>query len=118
MALTNNDWAGAFQVVRSNNALVPNYASRQFMEFSVNLSKLGLDPVTLIGGDICGTPFNRIVVKTRASASFTAELKDFVAPTDLFLAPRVIATTQTPFICDTGSVAEIHVTNPVSTSVY
>src|SRR6185436_18491502 len=32
--------------------------------------------------------------------------------------PRVIATTQTPFICDTGSVAEIHVTNPVSTSVY
>ncbi|MEO5647263.1 MAG: T9SS type A sorting domain-containing protein, partial [Chitinophagaceae bacterium] len=73
----------------------------------------------LLGGDVCGTPFNRIVVKTRASASFTAELKDFVAPTDLFLAPRAIAMTESPFICNDGSgVAEIHVTNPVSTSVY
>lgn len=113
-----NTWAGPFRLVLQDNSLQTNYAKDQFMEFSVNLSKLGLDPVTLIGGDICGTPFNRIVVKTRASSSFTAELKDFVAPTDLFLAPRVIATTQTPFICDTGSIAEIHVTNPVSTSVY
>ncbi|HUM65463.1 MAG TPA: T9SS type A sorting domain-containing protein, partial [Chitinophagaceae bacterium] len=88
-------------------------------EFSVNLTKLGLDPVTLLGGDICGTPFNRIIIKTRASASFTAELKDFVAPTDLFLAPRAIALTETPFICDDGTnIAEIFVSNPLPTSFY
>ncbi len=114
----NNTWAGPFRLILQDNSLAINYARDQFMEFSVNLSKLGLDPVTLIGGDICGTPFNRIVVKTRASASFTAELKDFVAPTDLFLAPRVLIETQTPSICDTGSIAQIYVTNPVVTSVY
>lgn len=113
-----NTWAGPFRLILQDNTLATNYAKDQFMEFSVNLSKLGLDPVTLLGGDICGTPFNRIVVKTRASASFTAELKDFVAPTDLFLAPRAQVETQTPYICDTGSVAQIYVTNPVPTSVY
>jgi Secretion system C-terminal sorting domain len=113
-----NTWAGPFRIVLQNNSLAINYAKDQFMEFSVNLSKLGLDPVGLLGGDICGTPFNRIVVKTRASSSFTAELKDFVAPTDLFLAPRVQITTQTPMICDTGSIAQIYVTNPIATSVY
>src|SRR6185436_2275284 len=66
-----NTWAGPFRIVLQDNSLAVNYARDQFMEFSVNLSKLGLDPVGLLGGDICGTPFNRIVVKTRASASFT-----------------------------------------------
>ncbi len=125
----NNSWAGPFGLVLQDNSLSfinpapasttnSKYIANQFIEFSVNLSKLGLDPVTLLGGDVCGTPFNRIVVKTRASASFTAELKDFVAPTDLFLAPRADITTQTPYICDTGSVAQIYITNPVATSVY
>jgi len=122
-------WAGPFGLVLQNNTLQftnPGPASRtnsryvadQFIEFSVNLTKLGLDPVTLLGGDVCGTPFNRIVVKTRASASFTAELKDFVAPTDLFLAPRALASSETPVLCDEGGVAEIYVSNPVATSFY
>jgi hypothetical protein len=114
----NNTWAGPFRVVLQNNSLAINYARDQFMEFGVNLSKLGLDPAGMIGGDICGTPFNRIVVKTRSSASFTSELKDFVAPTDLFLAPRAEVETQTPYICDTGGVSNIYVRNPVLTSVY
>ena len=126
----NNAWAGPFGLVLQDNSLAytnpgpasttnSKYIANQFIEFSVNLTKLGLDPVTLLGGDICGTPFNRIIIKTRASASFTAELKDFVAPTDLFLAPRAIALTETPYICDDGTnIAEIHVTNPLPTSFY
>ena len=125
----NNSWAGPFGLVLQNNSLAftnpgpasysnSKYTADQFIEFSVNLTKLGLDPVTLLGGDVCGTPFNRIVVKTRASASFTAELKDFVAPTDLFLAPRALALSETPALCTQGGIAEIHVTNPVATSVY
>ena len=114
----NNTWTGPFRAVLQNNTLVTNYARDQFMELGVNLSKLGLDPAGMIGGDICGTPFNRIVVKTRSSASFTSELKDFVAPTDLFLAPRAEVETQTPYICDTGSISNIYVRNPVLTSVY
>lgn len=115
---SNNTWAGPFRLILQDNSLVTNYSRDQFMELSVNLSKLGLDPAGMIGGDICGTPFNRIVVKTRSSASFTAELKDFVAPTDLFLAPRVEVFTETPYICDTVGVARIDVVNPVPTSYY
>lgn len=115
---SNNTWAGPFRGVLQNNTLITNYTRDQFMELGVNLSKLGLDPAGMIGGDICGTPFNRIVVKTRSSASFTSELKDFVAPTDLFLAPRAEVETQTPYLCDTGSISNIYVRNPVLTSVY
>jgi hypothetical protein len=39
--------------------------------FQLTCQKLGLDPVSLLGGDVCGSPFNRLVVKTRASSSFT-----------------------------------------------
>ena len=52
-----------------------NTLRNQFIEFSVNLTKLGLDPVTTFGTDVCGTPFNRLVVKTRASASFHGRIK-------------------------------------------
>jgi len=94
------------------------YIANQFIEFSVNLTKLGLDPVTTFGTDVCGTPFNRLVVKTRASASFTAELKDFVAPIDLFLAPRAQALADVPIFCGAFGVSHIEVQNPSLSSVY
>ena len=116
----NNTWAGPFQLVLQNNAMAVNYAKDQFMEFSVNLSKLGLDPVSLLGGDVCGSPFNKLVVKTRASASFTSELKDFVAPIDLFLAPRAKINAELPVFCGMADtiVSDIYVSNPHPTSVY
>lgn len=125
----NNTWAGPFGLVLQDNSLAftnpgpattsnSKYIADQFIEFSVNLTKLGLDPVSLLGGDVCGSPFNRVVVKTRASASFTAELKDFVAPTDLFLAPRAIADADVPIFCNDTSTSNIFVTNPHPTSLY
>jgi hypothetical protein len=116
----NNTWAGPFQLVLQDNSMAVNYGKDQFMEFSVNLSKLGLDPVSLLGGDVCGSPFNKLVVKTRASSSFTAELKDFVAPIDLFLAPRANITPELPFFCGMSDTitSDIYVTNPHPTSVY
>ena len=114
----NNTWGGPFQIVLQNNALATTYTAAQFMEFSVNLTKLGLDPVTTFGGDICGSPFNRILVKTRTSASFTSALKDFVGPTDLFLANRVVAAADVPLFCGTIGVSNIVVQNPTGSSVY
>jgi hypothetical protein len=114
----NNTWGGPFGIVLQNNVLATNYAGGQFVEFSVNLTKLGLDPVNLMGGNVCGMPFRRMLVKTRASSSFTAELKDFVGPFDLFLAPRVKVQTGTPALCDTGSIAQISITNPTPSGVY
>jgi len=118
MQCGNNEWPGAFNLILQDNSMVTKYSANQFMEFSVNLTKLGLDPVTAFGTDVCGTPFNRIVVKTRASESFTAELKDFVAPIDLFLAPRVDVLANVPILCATRSVSDITVQNPSGSSYY
>ena len=116
----NNTWAGPFQLVLQDNSLAVNYTKDQFMEFSVNLSKLGLDPVSLLGGDVCGTPFNRLVVKTRASSSFTSELKDFIAPINLFLAPRANLAAEVPIFCGMADTitSVIAVQNPHPSSVY
>ncbi len=44
--------------------MVADYQDKQFMEFAVNLSKLGLDPLVNVG-DPCKMPFRRILVKSR-----------------------------------------------------
>ena len=115
----NNTWAGPFSLIRSDNSVVTNYTTNQFMEFSVNLTKIGLDPVNLLGGNSCGMPFRRILVKSRASTSFSAELKDFVGPFDFFLAPRAQTAADITFFCGANyGISNMQVTNPVSTSVY
>ena len=110
-------WAGAFQLVRGDNSLVPDYIAKQFMEFSVNLSKLGLDPY-ITSNDICGMPFRKILIKSRSSTSFTSELKDFVGPFDFFRAPRAEAAAVIPFFCGRIGVTDINVTNVLTTSIY
>jgi len=113
----NNTWAGPFSLVRQDNSVVANYQARQFMEFSVNLSKLGLDPY-ITSSDPCGMPFRRILIKSRASTSFTSELKDFVGPFDFFRAPRANAAAVIPLFCGSSGVTDINVTNPLVTSLY
>lgn len=114
----NNTWGGPFAIVLGNNSLVSNYIARQYMEFGVNLTKLGLDPVTLLGGSACGMPFRRILVKTRSATSFTAELKDFVGPFDLFLPSQAEATADFPWLCGSQGISTLTVTNPIPTSYY
>ena len=113
-----NTWAGPFKFINSSNAVVDTYDARQFMEFSVNLSLLGLDPITLLGGDACGLPFRRILVKTRSSTSFSSELKDFIGPFDFFKTPPVEALTDVPLYCGPLGVSELKVMNPLPSSVY
>ncbi|HEY0677310.1 MAG TPA: T9SS type A sorting domain-containing protein [Chitinophagaceae bacterium] len=113
-----NTWAGPFALIRDDNSLVTNYLAGQFMEFSVNLTKLGLDPVTLLGGNACGMPFRRVLVKSRASTSFTAELKDFVGPFDFFIAPRAAAAADIYLYCGIYGVSNLSVTNAVPSSIY
>lgn len=111
-------WAGPFNLVRGDNQVVTDYTPGQFMEFSVNLTKLGLDPVTLLGGDNCAMPFRRVLVKSRASTSFTAALKDFVGPFDFFLAPKAMIDADTTSLCGLIGISQINVINPVLTSTY
>jgi Secretion system C-terminal sorting domain len=113
----NGVWPGPFSLIRTDNSLVATYIARQYMEFSVNLSKLGLDPA-YISTNGCGTPFRRALIKTRASTSFTAELKDFVAPFRMFDFPYPNAVAQMPIFCGEIGVSDISVVNPSSTSTY
>jgi hypothetical protein len=113
----NNTWAGPFSLVRVDNSVVANYTADQFLEFSVNLSKLGLDPLVSVG-DPCSMPFRRILVKSRSSASFSAELKDFVGPFDFFRAPMAAATADIPVFCGTTGISTLSVSNPLITSLY
>jgi len=110
-------WAGPFALVQQDNSVVANYAARQFMEISVNLTKLGIDP-GVYSTNPCGTPFRRVLVKTRASTSFTAELKDFVAPYSMFNYPKVDAFTDLIYFCEVFPLTTISVINPVTSSIY
>ncbi|MGN6292767.1 MAG: T9SS type A sorting domain-containing protein [Chitinophagaceae bacterium] len=110
-------WGGPFGIILRDQSFVTTYAVNQYVEFSVNLSKLGLDGSGMLGGNQCAMPFRRILTKTRSSSSFTSELKDFIGPFDFFLASRADVTSQTPLLCE-GSVAELSVTNPVDGSIY
>jgi hypothetical protein len=111
-------WAGPFGLVLGDGTFTTVYHSRQFMEFAVNLSKLGLDPAKQSGGTTCDRPFQRVLAKTRASTSFTAELKDFVAPFKMFDAPKVDLFTDVPIFCGFLTTSNIKITNPINTSIY
>lgn len=113
----NNTWAGPFGLVRVDNSVVTNYTDNQFLEFSVNLTKLGVDPLVNVG-DPCLMPFRRILVKSRASIQFTAELKDFVGPFDFFRAPMAAASADIPVFCGSTGISTLSVGNPLITSLY
>ncbi|MBZ5856523.1 T9SS type A sorting domain-containing protein [Flavihumibacter profundi] len=111
-------WSGPFQLVRADNSVQTTYDPNQFLEFSVNMGTLGLDPISLLGGDPCGLPFRRILVKSRSSSAFTAELKDFVGPFDFFEFKAADAAADIPMICGDNMISTISVTNPLPTSTY
>ncbi len=56
------------------------YQANSLAEVGINLTAFGMDHATLAGDDECFFPLNTFIVKTRASASFTAQLKDFAGP--------------------------------------
>ena len=110
-------WGGPFSIVHQDNTVVTTYTARAYMEFSVNMTKLGLDPA-YISSNGCGTPFRRVLIKSRASTSFTAELKDFIAPFRMFDYPYPQAVAQMPIFCGQMGVSDISIVNPIPTSVY
>ncbi len=113
----NGTWAGPFALVLQNNTVVANYVASQFMEISVNLTKLGIDPGSY-SSNPCGTPFRRVLIKSRASSSFTSELKDFVWPFSMFNYPPVDAYAEMLYFCEIMPPTVIQVADPNPTSIY
>jgi len=111
-------WAGTFSLIVGNNSIQTNYTAGQFMEFSVNLTKLGLDPNTMVGKSSCDMPFRRFMVKSRSSMSFTSQLKDFVAPIDFFQSVSGNAAADASLTCGYTGPVDLFVPNAVPSSVY
>jgi hypothetical protein len=63
-----------------SNVYGTTYQEYSVVEVGINLTDFGIDHLLLQGGDPCFFPINTFMVKTRASASFTAQLKDFAGP--------------------------------------
>jgi hypothetical protein len=111
-------WAGPFKFIDAGNNVHDNFTGGEFLEFSVNLTWLGLDSTTLWGNSSCNFPFKRVMAKTRTSTSFGSDLNDFVGPYPIFSVPSVDAQAELSILCPTKDISKINVLNPYSTSVY
>lgn len=111
-------WSGPFGNLNISGVPVTNYDPVQYMEFSVNLSRLGLDPMTFTGGSICNLAFGKVLVKSRTSTSFTSTISDFVSPFHFRSVADVDVTADFPIQCPTNTISTINVLNPLSTSTY
>ncbi len=107
---TASTWAGPFQLIRATDAIATSYIAGQFMEVSINLTKLGIEPGNIYG-NYCGTPFRRVLIKSRSSTSFTSELKDFIAPFRMFDYP-LEAYSFIHYFCETMPETVLTVSNP------
>ncbi|HEV2478645.1 MAG TPA: hypothetical protein VGS79_03240, partial [Puia sp.] len=72
----------------------PNYVSAQFIEVGLNLTRIGVDPALYSALNPCQSLFSNIFFASRASASFTAALKDFVTPLTFLRQPVMDFTTK------------------------
>jgi len=79
----NNSLAPPWGTINSSGAYSTFYQSNQFTEIAVNLTDFGIDPRLIPAIDVCDIPFSSGMFKSRASASFTAQLNDFTGPFSL-----------------------------------
>jgi len=116
---TDSTWAGPFGFVDIDDILNVDYQSRDFMEIGVNMTKIGLDPYTMLGINGCNLSFRRFVAKTRSSTSFTSSLKDFVGPYLIARPAPSLAASDSSLFCGTEpDSSTLTVQNPIATSEY
>lgn len=102
---------------KSNNYRT-SYLPASIAEFAINLSIFGLDQSALAVTDPCFFPFKSFIVKSRASQSFTAQLKDFAGPFRWgFGDVQVSALTPEPLSC-TNEIADVLATPQDTGLVY
>jgi hypothetical protein len=116
---SDNTWAGPFGFIDVANVLHTNYSSRDYMEIAVNMTKIGLDPYTILGSSGCNLSFRRVFAKTRSSTSFTSSLQDFIGPYSIARPALAAVTADISLFCGAGpGNSQLFVMNPLSTSSY
>lgn len=112
-----DSWAGPFKLVRANENLQDYFTPNQFMEIAVNLTAFGIDP-KLFGIKDCSMPFKNLIAKTRSSAQFTAELKDFIGPISMMDFKPVNGYTDLGYYCDSMPEITLQVKDPNPNFIY
>ncbi|WP_178313110.1 HYR domain-containing protein, partial [Algibacter luteus] len=96
------------------------YDNGAFAEVGINLSVLGVDP-SVANSNPCDPPFKKILVKSRSSASFTSNLKDFAGPYEFLASPLVDTTidVEAPghFLCEAEQL-QLSPLNPYNGAYY
>ncbi|NND26865.1 MAG: hypothetical protein HKO00_12655, partial [Flavobacteriaceae bacterium] len=82
--------APPWKTISTNGGVTDVYVDPTFTEFGVNATQFGLDQSSVNG--ICSNVFGSVIVKSRSSTSFTAELKDLVGPFTLGDTPEYSVT--------------------------
>ncbi len=113
-----NAYTGPFGTIKSGDVPSTQYDPIQYMELSVNLTKLGLDPMSFTTGSLCNLAFGKVLIKTRVSTSFTSSISDFASPFSFRALPKVDIASDIPLFCAEQNIANIWVLNPLPTSTY
>ena len=88
--ITANATAPPWGTISSSGDFTPEYIAPTLAEYGINASILGLDTSGQQGQ--CQAPLGSVIVKTRSSDSFTAELKDLAGPFNLGDTPEYTVT--------------------------
>ena len=113
--------AGPWGTLIPGGAYSSNYSANQFAEFGFNLSSFGIDPLSVNpSASVCSPAFAAYIIKTRASASFTAALKDFSGPYMFGGPPNISISIASSNIltCDTPSTTLTATASPPSSTAY
>lgn len=96
------------------------YQTQQLIEVGLNLTRIGVDPslYTALGNSACQSLFSNIFFKSRASNSFTANLKDFVTPLIFLRSPVMDYALQPDTLRCNRTVGTIQITNNTTAGYY
>lgn len=96
------------------------YQSQQLIEVGLNLTRIGIDPAlyTALGSSACQSLFSNIFFKSRASNSFTSNLKDFVTPLAFLRNPVMDFSLQPDTLRCNRTAGTIQITNNSTAGYY
>jgi hypothetical protein len=115
-----NDTTYATPWGTSNNASgwSASYQSTQFIEVGLNLTRIGVDPALYPALNPCSAFYSNIFFASRSSASFTADLKDFVIPLTFLRPPVLDFTAKTDTLRCNHTMATLTLTNNTTAGYY
>ena len=111
-------YASPWGTANSTTGWSAYYVPSQFIEIGLNLTRMGVDPSLYSALNPCQPMYSSIFFKSRSSSSFSADLKDFVAPMAFLRSSSLAFTGQGDTIRCNHNPATIQLTNITQAATY